>query len=78
MIKTTAFLYFFLASLSNSYAQDDLAFLQDKYGDIVYSAIFSLPESKNQFLDVTGEMLWVTYSPDYLLELIDQDYARLP
>ncbi len=76
MIKTTAFLCFFLASLSNSYAQDDLAFLQDKYGDIVYTAIFSLPESKNQFLDVTGETLWVTYSPDYLVKLISNDAKK--
>lgn len=73
MIKTTAFLCFFLASSSNSYAQDDLAFLQDKYGDIVYSAIFSLPESKNQFLEVAGEMFWETYSPDHLVESIPKD-----
>jgi len=76
MIKITAFLCFFLASLSNSYAQDDLAFLQDKYGDIVYSAIFSLPESKSQFLDIAGEMLWETYSPNYIVESIPNETKK--
>ena len=77
MIKTIPFLFFSISILSNLYAQDDLTLLQNKYGDIVYSAIYSLPESQNQYLEVVGkEYLGVYYSPNYLATQIPNDVKQ--
>lgn len=73
MHRSTALLFFFLAFLSCTNDQNDLKQLQNKYGDIIFAALYSVPESKNQFLEIAGNESWETNSPKELIELIPED-----
>lgn len=66
-------LFLLLAFLSCSDTPDDLKRLQVKYGDFIFAALYSLPESKNQFLEITGNESWETYAPKELAELIPEE-----
>lgn len=76
MYRSTAFVFLFLAFLSCTNAQVDLKQLQNRYGDIIFAALYSIPESKNQFLEIAGNESWGTHSPEELAESIPEDIKQ--
>ncbi len=76
MQRSITLLFFFFAFLSCTDTQDDLKQLHKKHGDIIFAALYSLPESKNQFLEIAGNEFWETISPREFAESIPEDIKQ--
>jgi len=50
-----------------------LELFRQKNGDILYSAIFSLPETRSVFLETVGNNAWNSYLPDDLPNHLDRN-----
>ena len=75
--------YVFLLSFQ-VFAQSEAANLQKildhmiaQNGQITYSAIYALPETRKDFTDVMGEKSWMSFFPEHLYEQISDSQKDL-
>lgn len=76
MRRSTGLLFIVITFLSCTHAQNDLKQLHTKYGDIIFAALSSVPESKNQFLEITGKEFGESNSPGELSASIPEDIKQ--